>query len=171
VVWRQFPLHPEIPLLGGATIEELFGARVKDFEPMRRRLRGLMSNEGLPFRDIERIYNTRLAQELAAWAQRDHGIDLHPALFRAYFAEGGDISRANVLLEVASAAGLPEAPAREVVASRTFAAAVDADWARSRELGLTGVPAFVVGQRAAMGAQPYPMLAQLVHEAGARQRD
>ena len=48
--------------------------------------------------------------------------------------------------------------------------AVDADWKRSRELGVTDVPAFVVGDRAVVGAQPYGVLEKLVVEAGAKLR-
>jgi predicted DsbA family dithiol-disulfide isomerase len=47
--------------------------------------------------------------------------------------------------------------------------AVDADWARSRALGVTGVPTFVIGRKAVVGAQPYEVLEQLVRgELGAR---
>src|SRR5512133_1745011 len=107
------------------TLDELFGERAKRFEPMRERLRTLMGAEGLPYRDPERIYNTRLAQELAAWAQAERRVDLHPALFRAYFAEGGNLGRLDELVEVARAADLPGELAREVLETRSFRAAVD----------------------------------------------
>jgi len=52
---------------------------------------------------------------------------------------------------------------------RRMRAAVDADWARSRALGVTGVPTFVMGRKAVVGAQPYEALEQLVRgELGAR---
>ncbi len=44
---------------------------------------------------------------------------------------------------------------------------VDRDWARAAELGVTGVPTFLVGDRGVVGAQPYEALEQLVTEAGA----
>jgi len=138
---------------------------------MRQRLRQLMTQEGLPYRDADRIHNTRLAQELAAWAQAEHKIDLHPALFRAHFADGLDISSPKVLGDLARAATLPDARTHEVLTSGVFAATVDQDWDRSRDLGITGVPAFVVGQHGVVGAQPYPVLAKLVHQAGALRRD
>ncbi|MGH7348293.1 MAG: DsbA family protein, partial [Candidatus Rokuibacteriota bacterium] len=46
----------------------------------------------------------------------------------------------------------------------------DADWAKSRQLGVTGVPTFVAGGYGVVGAQPYEMLEQLVAKAGARRR-
>jgi ribosomal protein S11 len=43
------------------------------------------------------------------------------------------------------ASGLDEAKAREVLEKRTYQAAVDADWEKSRQYGVTGVPTFVAG--------------------------
>lgn len=71
---------------------------------------------------------------------------------------------------VAERAGLPAGEAREVVTERRFRDAVDFDWRRSRELGVTAVPTFVAGGRGVVGAQPYEVLERLVVEAGARRR-
>ena len=49
-------------------------------------------------------------------------------------------------------------------------AAIDADWQRSREFGITGVPTFVADGRGVVGAQPYETLEQLVGMAGATRR-
>jgi len=43
---------------------------------------------------------------------------------------------------------------------------VDADWALSRQYGITGVPTFVVGRYGVVGAQPYEALEALVRKAG-----
>ena len=45
--------------------------------------------------------------------------------------------------------------------------AVDADWQRCRNLGITAVPPFVVGSSAVVGAQPYDVLESLVVNGGA----
>jgi predicted DsbA family dithiol-disulfide isomerase len=112
-------------------------------------------------------YNSRLAQELGKWADTQPGGEaLHDALFRAYFVEARDISKPAVLLEIAARAGLPVEAAREVLERRSFAAAVDADWQLSRELGITGVPTFVAGRWGVVGAQPYEALVGLVERAG-----
>jgi predicted DsbA family dithiol-disulfide isomerase len=70
-----------------------------------------------------------------------------------------------VLLEIAERVGLPAVGAREVLEKRTFKAAVDQDWALSREYGITGVPTFVAGTRGVVGAQPYEVLERLVLQA------
>jgi predicted DsbA family dithiol-disulfide isomerase len=69
-----------------------------------------------------------------------------------------------VLLEIARSVGLDEAKAREVLEQRTFKPAIDADWAKSRAYGVSGVPTFVAGGYGVVGAQPYEALEQLVEQ-------
>ena len=57
---------------------------------------------------------------------------------------------------------LDESKAREVIEKRTHKAAVDADWEKSRQYGVTGVPTYVFGDRGVVGAQPYEALEELV---------
>lgn len=66
--------------------------------------------------------------------------------------------------------GLSEDQAREVLASRRFRAAVDADWQRCRDFGITAVPTFVVGNQGLVGAQSYEMLESLVVKGNAARR-
>ena len=47
---------------------------------------------------------------------------------------------------------------------------VDADWRRCRDLRITAVPTFVVGDEGVVGAQPYEVLERLVLVGGAVQR-
>ena len=128
-----------------------------------------MTAEGLPYSERTMTYNSRLAQELGKWADTQPGGEaIHDALFRAYFVDGRDISRPAVLLEIAEGVGLPVDAAREVLERRTFKDAVDADWALSREYGITGVPTFVAGRYGVVGAQPYEALEELVRKAASR---
>ena len=126
-----------------------------------------MTAEGLPYGERTMTYNSRLAQELGKWADtQPDGEALHDAFFRAYFVEARDISKPEVLLEIAKQVGLPVDGAREVLEKRTFKDAVDADWELSRRYGVTGVPTFVAGRHGVVGAQPYETLVQLVKNAG-----
>lgn len=65
-----------------------------------------------------------------------------------------NIALANTLVEIADQVDLPKDEAREVLDSRRFKDSVDADWQRSRELGVTGVPTFVVGDRTVRRLRP-----------------
>jgi predicted DsbA family dithiol-disulfide isomerase len=170
VEWVHFPLHPETPAEGRA-LADLFAGRNVDRSAMHAQMKARMDAEGLPYGDRTMTYNSRLAQELGKWADTQPGGEaLHDALFRAYFVEARDISQPAVLLEIAERVGLPLDAAREVLEKRTFKAAVDADWALSRQYGVTGVPTFVAGRNGVVGAQPYEVLEELVRRA-AQPRD
>jgi predicted DsbA family dithiol-disulfide isomerase len=135
---------------------------------MQAQMRARMQAEGLPYGNRTMTYNSRLAQELGAWADTQPGGEaIHDALFRAYFVDGRNIGDPEVLVEIAASVGLPADRAREVIEQRTHRAAVDADWNLSRQYGVTGVPTFVAGNRGVVGAQPYETLEELVKQARA----
>lgn len=169
VKWIHFPLHPETPA-EGRSLDELFRGRGYDVPKMQAQMRARMEAEGLPYGTRTHTYNSRLAQELAAWADTQPGGEkIHDAMFRAYFVDARNIGDPDVLVGIAQSVGLPAEAAREVIEKRTHKAAVDADWEKSREYGVTGVPTFVVGRHGVVGAQPYEVLEQLVREGGAPQ--
>src|SRR5262245_6236543 len=138
---------------------------------MHARMKGLMDAEGLPYSRRTHTYNSRLAQELAKWADSQTGFEaIHDALYRAYFVDGRNIGDSEVLVEIAQSVGLPGQAAREVLADRSFKNAVDADWEKARQYGVTGVPTFVAGGYKLVGAHPYDVLEKLMRAAGAPER-
>ena len=160
--WTHFPLHPETPD-SGIPLEELFRERGYDIEAMKQRMSGLMAEENLPYGNRSHTYNSRFAQELAKWGESfPEGEVLNLKLFKAYFGEGRNLAEPVELLEVAEAAGLDRDAAEEMIRKRSFRDAVDADWKRAHELGVTGVPTFVSGNRGLVGAQPLEALEQLI---------
>ncbi len=123
-----------------------------------------MDREGLPY-NVERrwSYNSRLAQELAKWAEtKDKAEEITNALFRAYFVDVKNIGRADVLVKIAEDNGLRSDEAADVLASRTFKDAVDNDWRRCAAIGVNAVPTFLAGRYLMVGAQPYEELERLV---------
>ena len=166
----HFPLHPDTPAQG-RPMAEFYASRGLDPHQMYLQMKARMDAEGLPYAERTHTYNSRLAQELGAWADtQDGGEALHDALYRAYFVDRRNIGLAEVLLGVVESAGLDAQGAREALQQRSFKDAVDADWSRSRQYGVTGVPTFVAAGRGVVGAQPYAMLEQLVTGAGAVRR-
>ena len=167
VKWVHFPLHPDTPA-AGRSLEEMFAGRGYDIPKMQAQMRARMAAEGLPYGSRSMTYNSRLAQELGAWADGQPGGEaIHDALFRAYFVDARNIGDPEALVEIATSVGLPAEAAREVIEKRTHKAAIDADWEKSREYGVTGVPTFVIGRNGVVGAQPYEALEQLVAQARA----
>jgi len=162
IKWVHFPLHPDTPQ-EGRSLEDLFAGRGYDIPKMQAQMRARMEAEGLPYGTRTMTYNSRLAQELGAWADTQPGGEaIHDALFRAYFVDARNIGDPEVLVEIAQSVGLPAEQAREVLERRSYKDAIDADWNKSRQYGVSGVPTFVAGGRGVVGAQPYETLEELV---------
>jgi len=166
----HFPLHPETPA-EGMSLEALFAGRGVDLDAMYARMKGLMDAEDLPYGQRTHTYNSRLAQEVGKWADSQPGGEaVHDAFYRAYFVDALNIGDQDTIVEIVSGAGLPADDVRQVLETRSHRDAVDADWAKSRQYGVTGVPTFVAGGYGVVGAQPYDALQQLMDSAGAQQR-
>ena len=152
------------------SLENLFAGRNVDIEAMYSRMKGLMDAEKLEYGKRTHTYNSRLAQELGKWAdeQSKNGKiyeAIHDALYKAYFVDGFNIGDKKILIDIATRTGLPEDDVRAVLVERTHKDAVDADWNKSREFGVTGVPTFVAGGNGLVGAQPYEALERLISDA------
>lgn len=170
VRWIAFPLHPETPE-DGLTLEELFAGRNIDIDKARERLRQVARELGLPLGDRKKTYNSRLAQELAKWAEsKRKGDEFHKAVFRAYFVEGINIGKVDELVLLAKSLELPERDVRKILELRTFKEAVDTDWSRCHALGITAVPTFVIDHQGIVGFQPYEVLEQLLKTKNVKRR-
>jgi predicted DsbA family dithiol-disulfide isomerase len=166
----HFPLHPDTPM-EGKSLEALFAGRDVDLDAMYEGMKARMDEEGLPYAKRTHTYNSRLAQELGKWADTQAGGDaIHMKIFEAYFVDGRNIADVDLLVAIAESVGLDGAAAREVLENRTFEAAVDADWEKSRQYGVTGVPTYVADAKGVVGAQPYEVLERLMDAAGAAKR-
>ena len=85
------------------------------------------------------------------------------ALFRRYFELGEDISDPGVLTAAAAEAGLDPAVIGQLLAGDAEREAVRAEADAAREMGVTGVPTFILGGRYAIsGAQPPEFWADLI---------
>lgn len=170
IQWIPFPLHPETPE-DGLTLEQLFAGRNIDIDKARQRLRQVARDLELPLGERTKTYNSRLAQELAKWAEsKGKGDEFHRAVFEAYFVAGRNIAKVDELVPLAQSLGLPDEEAREVLMSRSFKGAVDADWSRCHALGITAVPTFVIDHEGVVGFQPYEALEQLLKRKNIKKR-
>jgi predicted DsbA family dithiol-disulfide isomerase len=169
--WTAFPLHPETPR-EGVTLEELFAGRPFNIEQVRDHLTRVAAELGLPFGRREKTYNSRLAQELGKLAEKlGHGGQFHLAAFKAYFADGLNIGLESTLMELGTSVGLPADHVQDALENRTFKAAVDQDWNRSHQMGVTAVPTFMMNGLSLVGAQPHEKLVQLMEAGGVKKRD
>jgi predicted DsbA family dithiol-disulfide isomerase len=154
VEWRPFYLYLDTPPEGRELPEHVKRARANGSE---ERLRQIAESYGMEFVSVQRIYNTRLAHEATEYA-RHHGKgnEFHHVLFHKVYAEERDPSQWDVLRSVAEEVGLnADEMQREVENEKYLATVVDqVRWAY--QIGVTGVPTYVINNRyAIVGAQPY----------------
>lgn len=158
--WRPFLLQPDLPKHGmpfRPFIEAKFGSHEK-VQAMFDHITSVGAGDGLAF-DFDRIANapnTIDAHRLVLWAERqERQREMARALFRAYFAEGRDLTDPETLAQVAGEAGLDAEAARSLLRSSEGSAEVEASVAEAMRLGITGVPFYVfAGKWALSGAQP-----------------
>jgi len=163
--WCVFPLHPETPE-EGQELADLF-AGPYDIEAMMQRVYQVAKELDLPFGQRTRTFNSRRAQELGKWAEEQGaGEAFHMAVYHAYFVEGRNIALPAELVAIASALGLDADAALQAIDRQSYAAAVDDDWRRAAELGVTAVPTGIYHQHALVGFQPYANYRTLITTAG-----
>jgi predicted DsbA family dithiol-disulfide isomerase len=167
----HFPLHPETPQEGRALADLFTGRTEAELKARQDQMKGLMMAEGLPYGDRTHTYNSRLAQEVGAWADTQEGGDaIHDALYRAYFVEAKNIGDPDILLKIIKENGLSLEKARKVIEERTFKEAIDEDWRKSQQFGVTGVPTFAAAGQGVVGAQPYETLEKFLDSVGVSKR-
>ncbi|MBI5840213.1 MAG: DsbA family oxidoreductase [Chloroflexi bacterium] len=163
VEWRPFYLRPDTPPEGMELPDYIKRARANGSE---ERLQQLASNYGMEFVSTKRIYNTRLAHEATEYA-REHGKanGFHRIVFRKVYAEGQDISQWDVLRSAAEEASLNADEMQSDVESGKYTAEVAAQVQQAYQIGVSGVPTYVMNNRyAVVGAQPYEVFLQVIEK-------
>ncbi len=163
VEWRPFYLRPDTPPEGMDLPDYIQRARANGSE---ERLRQIAETYGMEFKSTERIYNTRLAHEATEFArEQGKGNEFHKIIFSKVYAEGGDPSNWDVLRSAAEQAGLDaDAMQRDVEAGK-YTEFVAARALNAYQIGVQGVPTYVINDRyAVVGAQPYETFVRVLEK-------
>ncbi len=155
VHWRPYQLYPGMPP-GGLLREAFLLARnpgVEDLDALRARIPSRIRSEArevgleFDFAAMEYMPNTRLAHRLlaAAGAQARVQHELAEVLFRYYFCEGRHVGDPDVLADAAVEVGMDERAVRNLLAGDEGIAELDRQLERGIELGVSGVPCFLLG--------------------------
>ncbi len=162
-----YPLNPNAAVEGVALTDYL-SAKGIPLDGVNR-LADLCEAEGLEYpRSLEgrSVWNTQRAQEFALWAETQLGheamLDLHTRLFAAYHVDNNNLYDLDFLAELAAASGLDPDAMRAALQGGDYAERRREHWAKAVEVGVRGVPTFVSGQRAAVGAQPREVLSSML---------
>jgi len=172
VRWRPYQLDATIPA-GGTDRKQYmlakFGSEDRLAE-IHARVAEAGRDAGIEFAfDAIRVSpNTLDAHRLIRWAGtegRDVQTNLVRRLFARYFEEGRDIGDHAVLTEAARTSGMDSAVVETLLASNADTDEVQAEIDTAAQMGVRGVPCYLVeGRYAIMGAQEPAVLADAIRQ-------
>jgi predicted DsbA family dithiol-disulfide isomerase len=170
--WHPFQLNPDLPATGMPRkqyLEDKFGGPERA-KTIYDRVRAAGDAVGLTLNidGIAHQANTLAAHALIAFAQQgdQDGSDMKERLLKAYFVENRNIGDTDVLVAIATEAGLDADAARAFITSADERAAVSESDAQARQLGVTGVPFFIFNRQLAVsGAQDPATLLEAMKQA------
>lgn len=174
ITWHSFELDPKAPktMPDDKTMVERLAAKyrvsVAQANAMIARVVDAGARAGLEMRfDIMKSGNTFDAHRLLHWAhERGVQIPLNERLLKAYFLEGVALSDHAELARLAGEAGLPAEEAAAILATDRYAKEVRTDEGLAQEIGISGVPFFVLdGKLGVSGAQPVETMQKVLAQA------
>jgi predicted DsbA family dithiol-disulfide isomerase len=175
VVFRSYQLDPNFPANESIPVLDMFaqkyGATPEQALAAESRVATLARTVGLPYSSQRDHGNTatvhRLLQHAGQHHRRNQLLDL---VFRTHFGGKASIFDSAVLLGLAESVGLDRDDANDVLTGTRFADAVEADTDAARQLGIRGVPFFLIdGRLGVSGAQPTDTLREVLDTAWAEQ--
>jgi len=162
VEWRPFYLRPDTPP-EGMELPDHIKSRMAETNV---RLKQMATAAGLEMVFATRIPNTRIAHESTEYArQKGKGFEFHHAVFDKFYGKGEDVSEWNVLRGAALQVGLDADEMQSEVEAGKYTATVNALVKEASQIGVTGVPTYVLNDRyAIVGAQPYEAFLQALEQ-------
>jgi predicted DsbA family dithiol-disulfide isomerase len=175
VTWRSFELDPDAPPErpgdNASRLARKYGMTVEQARESQAQMTGAAAAEGLDFHfETVRSGSTFDAHRLVHLAG-EHGLGdaMKERLLRAYFSEGRLVSDPVTLSELAAEVGLPAGEVSELLSTDRHAEDVRADERQASELGISGVPTFIVDRKVGVtGAQPPTLLLEMLRQAWSR---
>jgi len=172
VVWKSFQLAPDIETEPDKSVNEYLAERkgwTLDYaKQMNDRVTEMAAQVGLVYNmDKAVVANSFDAHRVLQLAKTKHlGDAMEEQLFKAYFTDGKNTADHNTLTDIGVAAGLNENDVKHVLSTNAFADAVERDVLESEQLGVTGVPFFVLDRKYAVsGAQDSALFLQALNRA------
>ena len=179
ISFKAYQLDPNTPVDSTvSTYESLAKKLGKTVEQAKEMTQGVAQHAhsvGLEY-DFDNMMeaNTLAAHRLVKWAEtKNKDAELTEQLMHQYFVEAKNVGTHEILLAIVESIGLPRDEAVQVLESDQFMAQVQVDIAEAGQIGVQGVPFFVVNRKYALsGAQPLDAfveaLEQIAEEEGIR---
>ncbi|QAU51980.1 DsbA family oxidoreductase [Corynebacterium pelargi] len=178
VHWRAFELDPTLSAQPEGTLVEAIAKKyqvsVEDAANSQRQMAQRLSEYGVEF-DWEhaKFGNTFDAHRLIQFAQdKGKGTQMQDALMRAYLEQGKNIAEHAVLLDIATGVGCDRNDVAALLEGDEYGDIVRADEAQAHQIGVQGVPFFVLNAKFALsGAQPVEVMLQGLEHAWADEKN
>ncbi|WNR44136.1 DsbA family oxidoreductase [Paenibacillus roseipurpureus] len=161
VIYRSFELDPNSPKHVPHDVYDMlsskYGMSRTEAISMNQQLSRQAAADGLDFQFDQLVltntFDAHRLQHLAARAGK--GAQMAELLFRGYFTKGQNLSDPILLADLAAEAGLDREDALAALSGAQFGDKVREDEGYARQLGIRGVPYYVINRKHAMsGAQP-----------------
>lgn len=171
IEYHSFELSPGTPVETTVKHRDFLSDRMgvpgAQAQQMLDRVAGIAETVGLHYDyDALQTTNTVLGHQALHYAKA-HGkqLELKERLMRAYFEEGRHVGRIEELADLAAEIGLDRSDVVRSLAANEYLEAVQADIALAGELGIQGVPFFVLdGKYGVSGAQESATFANVLHQ-------
>lgn len=153
VVYRSFELDPKTPKDIEQDVHDMLAAKYGMTRDKAKEMGQNVSNMaeaiGLTFEfDTMILTNTFDAHRLTHHAAKyDKRPDMTEQLFKAYFTDSKHVGDHEILAGLAENIGLNKQEALNVLASTEYTTEVRADEHEAQQLGVTGVPFFVINRK------------------------
>jgi predicted DsbA family dithiol-disulfide isomerase len=172
IEWKSFQLNPDMVTDPNTKIDQYL-ARIKGWSlsharEMNAHVTQMAAEVGLTYNfDKAIVANSFKAHRYSHLAKkRGLGVQAEEQLFKAYFTDGENIDDDDTLLEMGKRLGLDESEVRQTLASSDFADDVRFDISEAQQLGIRGVPFFVLNNKYGIsGAQAAPVFEQTLQKA------
>ncbi len=161
ITWKSFQLDPEMKTQPGKNthhyLAERKGWTVEYAKQVSQQVINMAKEVGLNY-DFDKavVANSFNAHRVSHLAKKYNlGDAMEEALFKAYFTEGKNIDDREALIQLGTGIGLNASEIEEVLNSGLYADAVEQDIMEAQQVGVRGVPFFVIDRKYAVsGAQP-----------------
>ena len=170
VTYHAFELDPEAPASSDEVLDEILATKyqmpVERARAMNARLASQAAQLGLAlsFETVRRANSFDAHRLIDLATTQGRGAAMRERLFRAYFTEGLLISDHDTLNALADEIGVTRAS--ELWEDESFVSDVRGDEREAHDLGLNGVPAFVLDRRLLVsGAQGAEAIANALRQA------
>ncbi|WP_131106175.1 DsbA family oxidoreductase [Ornithinimicrobium sufpigmenti] len=161
VIWHSYQLDPEAPATApGSNLDRLaekYGVDRDQMVATQEQLAADAAEVGLDYRWQDTVPGNSYDAHRIIHFARFQGLEeaVTGRIMRAWFTEGRAIGDQNVLIELATEAGLDPQDVRGVLAQDSFGTEVRADIDLATRIGISAVPTFVLDQKFGVtGVQP-----------------